>query len=283
MVHCQVAYGTPKTKWTRPVERVRTQNPMAITIPERVIAPGEMTIDELARVSDTTSRNIRSYQEKGLLAPPRRAGRVGLYGQEHLRTLKLIARLLARGYTLASIGELLAAWESQHSLSVVLGFEEALRAPFAEDGERHFSAAEVDRMFPDADPIQAARAVELGLVDADPIEEGSLNSKVPGLVEAGAELVAQGVPLEAVLDVAEFIGEHMEAVAERFVSLFVEHLWAPFVAEGRPPERLGELTGMLQRQRPLGAQAVRAVLGRALEQAVDGAIELEAGRLARPR
>ncbi|MHB1785898.1 MAG: MerR family transcriptional regulator [Acidimicrobiales bacterium] len=247
----------------------------------RVTEPDEMTIDELARIAQTTSRTIRSYQEKGLLAPPRKLGRVGLYGQEHLRTLKLIFRLLARGYSLASIAELLSAWESQHSLSAVLGFEEVLRAPFAEEGTRHFSAAEVDRMFPNPDPDQAARAVALGLVAPDPSEAGALTSNVPGLVEAGAELVAQGVPLEAVLDVAGYISEHVEAVADRFVSLFLEHLWAPFVAEGMPPERLGELTGMLRRQRPLASQAVRAVLGQALEKAVDGAIELEAGKLAR--
>ncbi|MGH9301656.1 MAG: hypothetical protein ACRD0E_07205, partial [Acidimicrobiales bacterium] len=52
------------------------------------------------------------------------------------------------------------------------------------------------------------------------------------------------------------------------------------LAQGMPPERLGELTEMLRRQRPLAAQAVTAVLGQALESAVDGAIAIEAGRLA---
>ncbi|MGH9306835.1 MAG: MerR family transcriptional regulator, partial [Acidimicrobiales bacterium] len=241
---------------------------------------GEVSIDELARLAGTTTRNIRSYQEKGLLMPPRISGRTGFYGQEHLRTLKLIARLLSRGYSLASIGELLSAWESRRSLSVVLGFEEVLRAPFVEEGPRRFSAAEVAAMFPDVPLEQAGRAAELGLAQPDPDEEGALISAVPGLIQAGAELVAQGVPLVAVLDVAAEIKVHVEAVAERFVALFLEYLWEPFLAQGMPPERLGELTEMLRRQRPLAAQAVTAVLGQALESAVDGAIAIEAGRLA---
>lgn len=31
----------------------------------------EYTIDELARVTETTTRNIRAYQERGILPPPK--------------------------------------------------------------------------------------------------------------------------------------------------------------------------------------------------------------------
>ncbi|MBF6482319.1 MerR family transcriptional regulator, partial [Nocardia cyriacigeorgica] len=45
---------------------------------------GEYRIDELARAAGTTSRNVRLYQEKGLLpAPVRRAGRANIYGDAH--------------------------------------------------------------------------------------------------------------------------------------------------------------------------------------------------------
>jgi len=43
-----------------------------------------MTIDELARAAGTTVRNVRVYQDRGLLAPPERRGRLGLYGPDHL-------------------------------------------------------------------------------------------------------------------------------------------------------------------------------------------------------
>ena len=41
-------------------------------------------IDDLARAAGTTVRNVRAYQERGLLPPPRREGRVALYGDAHL-------------------------------------------------------------------------------------------------------------------------------------------------------------------------------------------------------
>ncbi|MFB9386717.1 MerR family transcriptional regulator [Pseudonocardia petroleophila] len=37
----------------------------------------EYRIDELAHTAGTTVRNIRAYQDRGLLPPPRRVGRVG--------------------------------------------------------------------------------------------------------------------------------------------------------------------------------------------------------------
>ena len=39
----------------------------------------EYTVDELARVTDTTVRNVRAYQDRGLLAPPEKRGRVAVY------------------------------------------------------------------------------------------------------------------------------------------------------------------------------------------------------------
>ena len=57
----------------------------------------EYTVDELARVSDTTVRNVRAYQDRGLLAPPEKRGRVGIYDDTHVARLKLINHLLARG------------------------------------------------------------------------------------------------------------------------------------------------------------------------------------------
>ena len=65
----------------------------------------EYTIDELAREAGATVRNIRAYQERGILPPPRRQGRVGLYGASHLARLKIIGSMLARGYTIANVAE----------------------------------------------------------------------------------------------------------------------------------------------------------------------------------
>ena len=85
-------------------------------------------IDELARLSSTTTRNIRSYREKGLLPPPRHVGRLSLYGDEHLTRLALINSMLGRGYSMAHIDEMLTAWRSGKQVSDILGLEPALAA-----------------------------------------------------------------------------------------------------------------------------------------------------------
>lgn len=89
----------------------------------------EYSIDELARAASTTVRNVRAYQDRGLLPPPERRGRVGVYGQAHLSRLRIIGQLLTRGYTLASIGELIAAWESGSDLAGLLAWNRPSRAP----------------------------------------------------------------------------------------------------------------------------------------------------------
>src|SRR5688500_6901877 len=93
----------------------------------------EYRVDELAREAGTTVRNVRAYQDRGLLPPPRREGRVGVYDDAHLARLRLIGRLLERGYTIANIHELLGAWERGRDLHEVLGLEEAVTGPWSDE------------------------------------------------------------------------------------------------------------------------------------------------------
>src|SRR5579872_4663262 len=93
----------------------------------------EYRIDDLARVAGTTVRNVRAYQDRGLLPPSRREGRVAFYSSAHVARLQIISQLLERGYTLSNIGELLAAWESGQNVGDLLGLEAALAAPWSDD------------------------------------------------------------------------------------------------------------------------------------------------------
>ena len=54
-------------------------------------------IEELAVVARTTVRSVQSYRNKGLLAPPRRQGRIALYDDSHVERLVLIADLIEHG------------------------------------------------------------------------------------------------------------------------------------------------------------------------------------------
>lgn len=79
-----------------------------------------MTIDELAQQAGVPGRTIREYQTMRVLPPPQREGRIGLYDETHLQRLRLIARLQARGYSLAGIRDLLDAFDGGGDLLDVL-------------------------------------------------------------------------------------------------------------------------------------------------------------------
>ena len=232
----------------------------------------ERSIDELALAAGTTVRNVRLYQERGLLPPPRRQGRRGRYDDDHLRRLRLILALLRRGYPLTAIRELLEAWDARRSLADVLGFEEALAVPFATEPPRALDLAELATLFAHGDPATLLRAVQLGLVVPD---DDHFTAPSPGLFDAGAQLAADGVPLAAVLDAAEAVLAATDELAGRFVALFRDHHWQPFVDTGMPAGELARITRILQRQRPLATQAVAAALAEALQRHTDAAAATE--------
>ena len=68
----------------------------------------EFRVDQLAAAADVSVDTVRFYQAKGLVPPPRREGRIALYGDEHLERLARIRQLQARGLTLATIKRLVA-------------------------------------------------------------------------------------------------------------------------------------------------------------------------------
>lgn len=242
----------------------------------------EFSIDELARRSGSNVRNVRLYQERGLLPPPRRVGRSNWYGEEHLARMELIISMLGKGYPLAAIRELLEAWQGQRSLADILGFEEVLSAPFATEEPRHYSVDEILLMFPPSEDTDVdgllERAAELEVLIPD--GDGWL-APSPSLLEVGARLVDDGIPLAAVLDALAVVRRSADKVAQSFVELFVKHVWEPYVREGMPPDRLPEITAMLGRARPLATQAVLPVLAQSLEKKVNKMAAQQTGALAK--
>jgi DNA-binding transcriptional MerR regulator len=66
----------------------------------------ELTIDQLAQRVGMSTRNIREWQRLGLLTPPERRGRVGIYGQEHVARIERVKKLHAQGLPLDLIRRL---------------------------------------------------------------------------------------------------------------------------------------------------------------------------------
>jgi DNA-binding transcriptional MerR regulator len=236
----------------------------------------EYRIDELAREAGTTVRNIRAYQDRGILPRPRRAGRVGLYSDAHLARLRLIDQLLARGYSLANIAELVVAWEQGQNVGELLGLEAALTDSWSTEVETTMSRDELLAMFGGtATPGALEEAVRLGLVE--PID-GAFRIASPRLLEAGAELVRAGVPLDDVLVLARALRRDMDRVARRFVDLVAEHVFDP-LGEPLPTEDIPRLTEVVRRLRPLAGKAVDAELERAVQRRVQEQLEERLGRI----
>lgn len=222
------------------------------------------TIDELSRAAGVTSRNIRAYQERGLLPPPKKVGRTGYYDEGHLDRLQAIVGLLDRGYSLAAIGEVLGLLERGGDLAELVGLGQALAEPWSVEEPERVTLPDLLRRFP-PDITVLARAVELELLvpDGDAYIVPS-----PQLLWVGEELVRSGVPMSVALDQLALLREDADRLARRFVALFVDYVWEPFVARGMPTEELGQITEIAQRLRPTVARAVDPAVAQAMDRAV---------------
>ncbi|MBR8741168.1 MerR family transcriptional regulator [Nocardiopsis sp. MG754419] len=219
----------------------------------------EYRIDELARLAESTVRNVRVYQDRGLLAPPRRQGRVGIYSEAHLARLRLIGQLLRRGYTFANIGEMFQVWERGGDLSEILGFESAIGDAWTDEIADYVGLGEIRELFgKDVTPRTIRRALELRVLERD-----GLRFRIPSprLFHAGVELVKLGMSVDSVLDIAENLRHRIGDVSEHMVRTVTDHI----VDEYTPgsvirADEVAQIAELIRRVRPLAQQAVDAVL-----------------------
>ena len=211
----------------------------------------ELTIDELARRTGMTVRNIRAHQSRGLLPPPEVRARTGYYGPEHVARIELIRELQSEGFNLESIRRLLdgAAGVGDE----VLRFTRALREPFEDEEPQIVDAAELGERWRSDDPRLLQRAERLGFLRS--LGDGRYEEISPRLSRAGTELVR----------------------------LFLEQVWKPFDEAGRPEERWPEIREALERLRPLASEALLSVFQIAMGDAVERAFGREMERGARGR
>ena len=233
--------------------------------------PG-LTIDELAQRTRMTVRNIRAYQSRGLVQPPELRGRTGYYGEQHVARIELIRELQSEGFNLEGIRRLIegAGGETEE----VLRFTAAVREPFEQEEPREVDLDELTKTWGDrADPRILRRAIELGLLRE--LGEGRYEERSPRLARAGLELSRLGIDAETGLDVIAAARHHAEGVADAYVQLFLNEIWKPFVAAGRPEERWPEVRDALERLRPLAAEVLLAVFGLAMTEATERAFGRE--------
>ncbi len=246
------------------------------------MAADELTIDELARRTGMTVRNIRAHQSRALLPPPQVRGRTGYYGPEHERRIELIRELQADGFKLEAISRLLES--AGGSTEEVLRFTRAVKAPFEDEQPQIVSAAELAERWQAGEaaaPRLLRKAERLGILR--PLPDGNYEELSPTLGRASAELAALGIPAEAALEVAGEIRKHAGAVAKAFVELFVQRVWKPFEDEGRPEHDLPEVREALERLRPLASDALLAMFQLVMTESVEKQVGREAERIRKRR
>ncbi|MEV6141864.1 MerR family transcriptional regulator [Streptomyces sp. NPDC051992] len=229
-------------------------------------AAAEYRIEDLAHASGATVRTIRAYQDRGLLPTPERRGRANVYRDTHLARLRQIADLLDRGYTLASIKELLEAWDTGRGLGGVLGLVAEVHGPWTDEQADRISRDELNLKFggtPDDEAV--AEAVDLGVLEPIPGRDDEFLVPSPQELAVAVELHAAGVPLSAISGHLRELRGQVEQIASRFLEFTTEHVFARYLGH-RPPtdSDAAEAAAMVRRLRPLAQQTVDAELARAM-------------------
>jgi DNA-binding transcriptional MerR regulator len=224
-----------------------------------------------------TVRNVRAHQSRGLLPPPEVRGRTGYYGPEHVARIELIRELQADGFNLELIRRLL---ESTGSSSAALRFTRALRAPYGEETTELTTAEELAERWGTGDPKLLEKAVEIGIMR--PLGDGRYEEVSPTLSRVSAELAELGISARQALDVAKALRKQADNVARAYMRLFVEAVWKPFEAEGRPEERWPEVSEALERLRPLAAESLVAMFALSMDEATEETFGRQLERLPDP-
>src|SRR4051812_13499654 len=175
-------------------------------------------------------------------------GRTGYYGREHVARLLLVREMLAEGYSLAMIERTLAS-APQTASSATLALHRALLAPWLPPEPETITGAELAAragVSENSDVVDGL--VTLGLVE--PLDDGGLRVLDPALLAAGLQVVALGVPPEALIAAQVSVHECVRKIAETYVRMFVEPVWGSSPERGAPPQEIDQLRATVTRLPP---------------------------------
>jgi DNA-binding transcriptional MerR regulator len=238
-----------------------------------------VTLDELARLSGMTARNVRAHQERGLLPPPQVRGRTGWYSQDHLDRLRMIAELQAEGLSLAAVRRTMDEVPPGRA-GQALTVRRTLLEGWDEEQPEVFTTAELQGWFGDDLDQILERAESMGLVLR--LEEG-VEVLAPSLLAALRDLGGLGVPASAVLDVQQRLAKATDEIARVFADFVLKQVWHE--GEEGPAQDLLELGELVTTLRPLAVRATVTNLGRSLSKQVERSLvaTTKSGRTPTPR
>lgn len=222
----------------------------------------EYRIDDLAHAAGTTTRNVRAYRERGLLPPPEKRGRVGIYDEKHLARLRLIDILLQRGFTTSHISDFITGWENGKDLAEVLGLQNAVTEHWSTDETTSVPLALVDEFLGGTGELGRLQKLGLARVEGD-----TCVFTDPELLRGFASLSEYGFTVGQLIDVHERIHAAVDGIARDMIGTAKRHIvdehgegWLPGDAE------VGATADMLTRMRSLAVHSVNATLARTLDE-----------------
>ncbi len=189
----------------------------------RPTSPATMTIEQLAEASGLSVRNIRAYQQRGLLPPVDRDGRRATFTQTHLARLRLVRALHDHGLSLRAIHDLVERGTAEAELAEVSrqtltsAWRRPVHVPLNPDNVALFEATRAGAM------RELERA---GLISQ---QDGRPHASAAGLGLVSA-LSARGVDLDVSTDLV-LLGAYAAKDAAPSLARLVEAL------DGEPDER----------------------------------------------
>jgi DNA-binding transcriptional MerR regulator len=189
----------------------------------------EYRIEQLARTAGVAVDTIRFYQGKGLLEAPRREGRVTWYGDSHVERLKRIRELQQQGFTLTVIQRFLAG-ELEDS-------DEALVAAVTRPAARlTLTRAELAERSGVPEPLLLSLEQAGLLVPVEGRDEPLYPADDLQAIAAGMKLIAAGVPLGELMELAKEHALAVDRTARQAVDLFDSYVRERIQAEGGATE-----------------------------------------------
>lgn len=229
-------------------------------------------VEELAAAADVGVDTVRYYQGQGLLAPPRRDGRVAWYDDAHLDRLRRIRDLASRGFSLAQIREL----DSREPDRLLAELAAHNAADPSLDRAELAARTGVSEFIIDL-------VVRAGLLSPASNSDGERFSEDAVDMLIGARtLLSEGVPLEALTALAMRHATHVEDLVDDTIELFKRN-------RDQSGGDRADLAATLHRLTPIATNLVarhfeRTLVERALQRLDDevgstGAIVVSAFRL----
>ncbi|MGE2713455.1 MerR family transcriptional regulator [Mycolicibacterium litorale] len=216
----------------------------------------EYRLNELARISGVSTRNIRAYRERGLLDPPRRQGRSAFYNAYHVAQLDTINQLLRRGFSSAHIAEFFASMRAGADLADILGLQRSL---FASEGGQDENPPTAHALDIDAGGDEAGQLVAYGLAE---IVDGSVVFLDPSIAAIVGRAPDPMLYIRAILRIVGSTRRDVDTLAGVVADALQECIEARFGPD-RTPDPL-EMHRMVQDYRELANRLVARHLDEAL-------------------